>query len=86
VEYGSRQEHAPKIIAQAEIAPDNVLKEPDSLSLNKLIYHITQHSSDSVEAFIGMADISEASLVKEDFLNNKDGDSFGEFGTCLHDT
>jgi len=86
VEYGSRQERAPKIIAQAEITPDNVLEESDGLSLNELIYHITQHSSDSVEAFIGMADIGEAGLVKEDFLDNKDGNSFGELGACLHDT
>jgi len=86
VEYGSRQERAPKIIAQTEITPDDMLKEPDSLSLNELIYHITQHSSDSVEAFLGMADIGQAGLVKKNFLDNKDGNSFGEFGTCLHDT
>lgn len=62
-----------------------MLQKSDSLSFNQLIDHVAQHCSNSVEAFIGVADIGQASLIQEDLLNDEDGDSFRQFGSGLHD-
>lgn len=39
-------------------ASDNMLKEPNSLLLNKLGHHVAQHGSDRIEPLIRMADVA----------------------------
>ena len=81
----SQISHLPKIIAQAQVTPHYVLEQSDRLGLHKLVNHVAQHGTDSVEAFIGMADVGEPGLVQKNLLDNKDGHRFGEFRACFHD-
>lgn len=53
--------------------------------LNKLIDHVAQHSSDSVEALVCCTDVIQAVVVKEDLLDDEDGDSLAELRAGLHD-
>jgi hypothetical protein len=62
-----------------------MLQQPYRLALHQLVYHIAQHSADSVKAFVRLADIGEPEVVEEDLLDDEDGDGFGEFGAGLHD-
>jgi hypothetical protein len=73
-------EHLPKE------APNYMLKEAHGLLLDKRSDHIREHSSDSVEALIGLADVSQSHIVEEDLLNDKDGNSLGELRSRLHDS
>jgi len=63
-----------------------MLKETDGLLLHKLADHVAKDSAHGVETLIRLADIREANVIKEDFLDNKDGNSLAELGTRLHDT
>jgi hypothetical protein len=76
----------PHIVAKAEIAPHDMLEQSHSLRLHKLVHHIAQHSSNSIEPLIGVADIRQASLIEQNLLNDEDGDGFGELWARLHDT
>jgi len=55
-----------------------MLEQSHSLRLHKLVHHITQHRSDSIEPLVGMADIRKARLIKQNLLNDEDGNSFRE--------
>lgn len=68
----------PRVIAKAKITTHDMLEQSHSLRLHKLVHHIAQHSSDSIEPLIGVADIRQARLIKQNFLNDENGDSFGE--------
>lgn len=63
-----------------------MLQQSHRLTLHQLIDHIAQHSPDSVEPLVGLADVGEAEVVEKDLLDDKDCDRFGEFGAGLHDS
>jgi hypothetical protein len=55
-----------------------MLEQSHSLRFHKLVHHITQHRSDSIEPLVGMADIRKARLIKQNLLNDEDSNSFRE--------
>ena len=61
-----------------------MLQQADCLGLNKLVDHVAQDGSDSVEPFVGMTDIGETSLIQEDLLYNEDGNSLRKLRSRLH--
>ena len=65
--------------------PHNMFQEPDSLTLLKLNYHITQHSAHSIEPLVRLADVVEAHVVQQDLLDDEYCYCFREFRTCFHD-
>jgi hypothetical protein len=69
---------APHIVAKAEITPHDMLEQSHSLRLHKLVHHIAQNGSDSVEPLVGVANIRQARLIEQNLLNDENGDGFGE--------
>ena len=51
-----------------------MLEKPDCLRLDKLVNHITEHSSDGVEPLICMANVCETGLIQQNLLDNENGD------------
>ncbi len=74
------------VVAKTQEAAHDVLKQSCGLLLNELSDHIAQHSSHSIEALIGGADIVEAIIVKQNLLDDEDGHSFTKLRTSFHDT
>jgi hypothetical protein len=66
-------------------AADDVLEQTDSLLLDQLVDHVAEDGADGVEAFVRLADVGEASVVEEDFLDDEDGDGLAQLGAGLHD-
>lgn len=62
-----------------------MLQEPGSLLFNELVDHVAEDSPNSIEALVGCADVVQSMVVKKDLLNDKNGNSFAQFGTGLHD-
>jgi hypothetical protein len=62
-----------------------MFQQPHRLSFHQLVDHITQNGSDGIEPLIGMTDIRQSRFIEKDFLNDEDGNGFGEFGACFHD-
>lgn len=52
-----------------------MLEKTDCLLLHKLVDHVTEHSSDRVEALICLTDVRKTDIVEQDLLNNENGDS-----------
>ena len=75
----------PQIVAQTQITAHDMLEQSHSLSLNELVHHVAEHSSNGVETFVCLANVRQSGLVEQDFLNNEDGDGLGELGARLHD-
>jgi hypothetical protein len=63
-----------------------MLEQANSLLLHKLIDHVTEDGANSVETLIGLANVCETDIVKENLLNDEDSDSLAKLGTSLHDT
>ena len=82
---GEHESNTPHVVAESQVASDYVLEKPNSLGLDELVDHIAEHGANSVKAFIGVADVRQASLIKKDLLNDEDGDCFGELRARLHD-
>lgn len=72
-------------MSSPEKAAYNVLQKTDSLLLHQLGDHIAQNSTDCVESFVCRADICQANVVKQDFLNYENGDRLAQLGPGLHD-
>lgn len=51
-----------------------MLQQTDGQSVDQLVDHVAKHSADSVEALIRLANVSQAHVVQQDPLHNKDGD------------
>jgi hypothetical protein len=62
-----------------------VLEQPDSLLFYQLIDHVAEDSADSIEALIGLANVSETNVIQKNLLHNEDGHSLAELRPCLHD-
>ena len=54
-------------------ASDDMLQQPHCLNLNKTSNHVAQDCTDSVEAFIGGANVAQTSVVQKDFLHDENG-------------
>lgn len=76
---------SPWVVAEPEVAPDDVLQQSDRTGLLDAADHVAEYGSDCVEALICLADVSEADIVEEDLLYNEDGHSLAELGARLHD-
>jgi hypothetical protein len=68
-----------------EEAPNNMLKQPSGLGLDKLGNHVAQNSSNCVEALISSANVVEAVIIKEYLLHNEDSHRLAKLGASLHD-
>lgn len=62
-----------------------MLQEPGRLLFDELVDHVAQDSPNSVESLVGCADVVQTMIVKEYLLHDKNGNSFAQFGTGLHD-
>jgi len=77
IEYGDEHEsNPPHVVAESQVASDYVLEKSDGLGLDELVDHIAEDRADGVKAFVGVADVREASFVKENLLNDEDGNCF----------
>lgn len=56
-----------------------------SLLYGQLLDHVSENVRNGEKTFRGGTDVLEASIVKEDFLEDKDGDGLGKLGRGLHD-
>jgi hypothetical protein len=61
-----------------------VLEKPDCLRLDKLVDHVTEHSSNSVEPLICMANVCQTGFIQQNLLDNENGDSFRQLGASFH--
>ncbi len=52
-----------------------MLQQANGLRLDQSYDHVAQYSTDRVEPFVCSTDITEASVVKQDFLHDEDGHS-----------
>ena len=83
---GLGNKDSPQVVAETQVASHDVFEQANSLRLHKLIDHVAQNRSNRVKPFVCVADVGQAGLVKQDLLDNEDGDRLGEFGSSLHDS
>lgn len=81
----SGKHNAPHVIGQAKVTPDNVLEQADSLGLNELGDHVAEDGADGIKALVSLTDVGQAHFVKENLLDDEDGDRFAELRAVLHD-
>lgn len=62
-----------------------MLEKANSLLFNQLRDHIAQNRSDSVESLVSGANVGKPNIIKQDLLDNEDGNSLAQFRTSLHD-
>jgi hypothetical protein len=55
-----------------------VLQQPYGLLVNQLSNHVTQYGTDGVKALVGLADILQTHVVKQDLLDDEDSDRLAE--------
>lgn len=75
----------PRVVTQSEVATDDMFEESDSLRLDELIDHVAKDGTDGEKALIGVTDVREPSLVKEDLLYDEDCYRLGELRAGFHD-
>ena len=66
-------------------ATDDMFEQTNSLLLDELINHVAEHSAYSVEALVGLTDVREARIVKQNFLYDEYRNGFAELRAGLHD-
>lgn len=66
-------------------APNNMLEQSYSLSLDKTNDHIAQDRANGIEALIRCTDVPKTRIVEQDLLNDEDCDRLRQLATCLHD-
>jgi hypothetical protein len=54
--------------------------------LHQLRDHVAKDGTNCVESFIRCADIVQAMIVEQDFLDNEYGDRLAELGAGFHDS
>lgn len=55
-----------------------MLEQANSLLFHKLIYHVTQNGTNSVEALVGLTDVGKTYIVEEDLLDDEDSNGLAE--------
>jgi hypothetical protein len=78
--------NSPRVITEPQITPDDVLQQPDRLRIHERVDHVAEHSPNSVESLVSLADISETQVVEQDLLNDEDGHRLGKFRAGFHDS
>jgi hypothetical protein len=61
-----------------------MFKKTRGLLLNKLSYHITENSANSIKPFVCGADVVETVVVKQYFLYDEDGHGFAKLRASFH--
>lgn len=56
-----------------------MLEQAHCLLIDQLRYHVTKDSADSIETLICLADVLQAHVVKQYFLDDEDGNRLAEF-------
>lgn len=62
-----------------------MFQKPDRLCIDERVDHVAQHGSYRIESLVGLADVSETQIVKQDLLDDKDGHRLGQLRASLHD-
>lgn len=62
-----------------EETPDNVLEKAHCLLVDQLSDHVAEDCSDGVEALVGLTDVLQAHVVKQDLLDDEDSDRLAQF-------
>ena len=75
----------PRVVAQPEVATDDVFEESDRLGLDELVDHVAGDGADGEKAFVSVTDVGETGLVEEDLLHDEDCDRLGKFRAGFHD-
>lgn len=75
----------PRVVAQPEVATDDVFEESDRLGFDELVDHVAEDGTDGEKAFVSVTDIGEPGLVEEDLLHDEDRDGLREFRAGFHD-
>lgn len=63
-----------------------MLKKADCLLLYELIDHIAQHSANSIESLVCLANIGQPDVIQENLLHNENRHGLAKLGTSLHNT
>lgn len=66
----------PHVVAEPQVASDNMFKKPNCLSLNELVDHVAKDSPNSVESFICMANVRQTCFVKKNLLHDENSNGF----------
>lgn len=61
-----------------------MFEQTNGLRLHQLTDHIAENCHHGEESFIRVANVRQASFVKKDLLNDKNGHGFGQFRASLH--
>lgn len=74
-----------RVVAQPKIATDDMFEEPNRLGLDELVDHVAEDGTNGEEALVGVTDVGEPGLVKEDLLHDEDRDGLGKLRAGFHD-
>lgn len=66
-------------------APNNMFEEPSRLLLYQLSNHVAEDGTHSIEALISGTDIVKTVVIKQDLLDDEDGNRLAELRPGLHD-
>mmetsp|Transcript_15973 Transcript_15973/g.48798 ORF Transcript_15973/g.48798 Transcript_15973/m.48798 type:complete len:246 (-) Transcript_15973:516-1253(-) len=72
-----------RVVREPEVAADDVFEQARRRRL--LRDHVVEHASDRGEAVVGLADVVEARVVREDLLHDEGGHGHGQLTAGLHD-
>lgn len=61
-----------------------MLEKARRLLFDELSHHVAEDSANSIEAFVGRANVIEPIVVQQDLLDNKDGHSLAKLRASLH--
>jgi hypothetical protein len=73
------------VFSESIIAPYNVFEEASRWPLKLIHDHIIEDGADSVESLSSLAQVVEALLVQQDFLDDEGGHCLRELRPSLHD-
>lgn len=75
----------PRVVAQPEVATDDVFEEADRLGLDELVDHVAEDGADGEKAFVSVTNVGKSGLIEEDLLHDEDCDRFRKFRAGFHD-
>mmetsp|Transcript_9584 Transcript_9584/g.24525 ORF Transcript_9584/g.24525 Transcript_9584/m.24525 type:complete len:245 (+) Transcript_9584:56-790(+) len=74
----------PRVVRQPQVAPNDVLEQPDGGLLSEQLHHTPQDGADGEEPRGGGAHVVEAHLVEENLLNDEGRHRLGQLASHLH--
>ena len=74
-----------EVVAQAEVAPDDVLEQSDRGLLSEGLDHVGEDGGDGVEALGRGADVRQPHVVEQHLLYDEGRHGLAELGPGLHD-